>query len=210
MIEIVRIENPENLSSYRATKNEEHAIQLELMIEFTKAKKNLVEWHPLISTPFRYNPPHTKARFRLPYGRNVFYGSLLEETALYECAFYLMKERMHLTEMDVDIGTRTIFFVDANNDNSVDIRNDKNYLAIMNKKDYSFSHQFISANPKVTFLRYPSCRDPQQRDNVAILDIKHFDKNPKWQESIKFFYDNEKKLLSWIDYQLHIDWAKVS
>ena len=51
----------------------------------------------------------------------------------------------------------------------------------MNKNDYSASHQFVTANNKITFIIYPFCRDPKQRDNTAILDINHLAKNPKWE-----------------------------
>ena len=80
----------------------------------------------------------------------------------------------------------------------------------MNKNDYSASHQFVTANTKITFIIYPSCRDPKQRDNTAILDINHLAKNPKWESTIKFFYDNQTQQISWLDYNLHIQWSAVS
>jgi hypothetical protein len=33
------------------------------------------------------------------------------------------------------------------------------------------SHQFIASNPQATFIYYPSSRDPEGRDNVAILNV---------------------------------------
>lgn len=209
MIELVRIvEHQATLSSYRATQNEERAVQLELLIEATKPKNLRSEWHPLIATPFRYSPPHLQARFRPPYGKNVFYGSLIEETALYEHAFHFMKQRMHLN-IGTETGMRTIFFVDADNNNSVQVKNDANCSAITDKNDYSASHQFVASNPNSTFILYPSCRDPRQRDNAAILNINHLGKNPKWESSIKFFYDNAQQQITWLNYQLHIQWSQV-
>lgn len=210
MIELVRIiEQQASLSSYRATQNEERAIQLELLIEITKPKNISREWHPLIATPFRYSPPHTQARFRPPYGRNVFYGALIEETALYEHAFHYIKERMHL-KIKTATGMRTLFFVEADNNDSVQIRNHTHGSELIDKNDYSASHQFVITHPSVTFIIYPSCRDPEHRDNAAVLDILHLEKNPKKESNIKFFYDNRKKQLSWIDYNLHIHWSLVS
>jgi len=209
LIELTRIvEHQASLSSYRATQNEERALQLELLIESTKPKNFHYGWHPLIATPFRYSPPHPQARFRPPYGKNVFYGSLVEETALYEHAFHFMKQRLHLN-IPTETGIRTIFFVDADNRHCVQIKNESNSSAITNKQDYSASHQFIVANPNVTFILYPSCRDPQQRDNAAVLNINHLGKNPKWESSIKFFYDNAQQQITWLDYQLHIQWNQV-
>jgi len=210
VIELVRIvENQASLSSYRATQNEERALQLELMIESTKPKNHYGKWHTLIATPFRYPPPHPQARFRPPYGKNVFYGSLLEETALYEHAFHFMKQRMHL-HLHSDTGTRTIFFVDANNANTTNLSDHSDRSNIMSRHDYSHSHQFIIENPKVTFIIYPSCRDPQQRDNAAVLDINHLHTKPKWESTIKFFYDNQTQLITWLDYDLHIRWQDVA
>jgi hypothetical protein len=203
------IENQSALSSYRATQNEERAIQLELLIENTKPATKIQTWHPLIATPFRYHPPHKQARFRPPYGRNVFYGALVEETALYEHAFHFMKQRRHL-KIKSDTGVRTIFFVNANDTDSVFIKNHPNYMRMMDKNDYSASQEFVTAHPEMTFIIYPSCRDLQQRDNAAILDINKLDRNPKWESTIKFFYDNETHQISWLDYHLHIQWKAVS
>ena len=210
MIEVARIvEHQADLSSYRATQNEERAVQLELLIEITKPKNIYIEWHPLIATPFRYNPPHPTARFRPPYGKNVFYGSLLEETALYEHAFHFMRQRKHL-EITPETGVRTLFLVDADETQARKIRQEQDYPALIDKNDYAYSHQFIKKNPRATFLLYPSCRDPLQRENAAILDIQHLAKNPKWEASIKFFYDNKMAKLTWIDYQLQITWQQVA
>jgi hypothetical protein len=209
VIELVRIvEYQAALSSYRATQNEDRAVQLELLIETTKPKLPATGWHPLIATPFRYNPPHPNARFRPPYGKNVFYGSLLEETALYEHAFHFMRERIHLP-IETDAGKRTLFFVNAKANNIVKISQEKHCATIMDKNDYSASHQFVANHPQATFLLYPSCRDPEQRDNAAILDIQHLGKNPKWETSIRFFYDNKNQKIAWLDYQLHVTWSEV-
>lgn len=209
-MELVRIvEHQATLSSYRATQDEERALQLELLIETTKPRNLYSAWHPLIATPFRYNPPHPHARFRPPYGKNVFYGSLIEETALYEHAFHFIKQRMHL-KIKTDTGIRTIFFVDVDDHGLMQLRNHADCSAMMDKNDYSVSQQFIISNPNITLITYPSCRDPQQRDNAAILDIARITKNPKWESSIKFFYDNQKQQISWLDYSLHISWSQVS
>ncbi len=205
MIELVRIITPSKLYSYRATQHEEHALQLESLFE----KTTYLMWHPLIARSFSYAPPHQQARFRPPYGKNVFYGSVFEETALYESAFHLMKERRHL-KTKTETGSRTLFFVDANAEAFTHIKNYPHYTQIMDKHDYTASHQFMMANPHATFIIYPSCRDPEKRDNAAVLDINHLAKNPRWEASIEFFYDNEKRQMHWLDYYLNISWTEVS
>lgn len=210
MIELTRIvEHQASLSSYRATQNEELAVQLELLIEATKPKNSYSNWHPLIATPFRYTPPHPQARFRPPYGKNVFYGSLIEETALYEHAFHFMKQRIHLN-MGTETGVRTLFFVDADDKDAFHLSQHQYASSILDKNDYSSSHQFITENQHLSFILYPSCRDPKQRNNAAILDIHHLEKNPKWETAIKFFYDNSLQQITWIDYQLQIPWKEIN
>ena len=173
MIELVRIiEYQAMLYSYRATQNEEQAKQLDLLLESTKPKNLYNEWHPLIATPFRYRPPLKVGRFCPPFGKNIFYGSLTEETALYEHAFHFMKERIHVRKIETQTGARTLFSAAADDSRAVRIHEDNRFMAIMNKNDYSASHQFITSNPDATFIYYPSCRDP-----VAVimccLDINH-------------------------------------
>jgi len=210
VIEVVRVvESQATLSSYRATKNLVRARELELLIESTKPGHIDFRWHSLIATPFRYSPPLRQARFRPPYGKNVFYGSMLEETALYEHAFHFMKQRQHL-EIKSDTGCRTIFSVKADDTDAIKIKHHPHRKKIMDKNDYSESHQFVQSHPNVTFIIYSSCRDPKQRDNAAILDIKHLDESPAWESSINFFYDNQQKKISWLDYNLDIQWSQVS
>jgi hypothetical protein len=212
VMELVRIiQDQDSLYGYRVTQDEEKATQLELLISMTKPANAYPEWHPLIATPFRYPspPPHLQARFRPLYGKNIFYGSAIEETALFEYAFHFMKQRQFSVTTPAESGVRTIFIVDANNKGSVNIKNHNNISAIMNKNDYSASHQYIKSNPNQTFIIYPSCRDPQMRNNAAVLDIHHLEKFPKWESTIKFFYDYKLRRINWIDYKLHVDWSQV-
>lgn len=210
MIEIIRIvEHQASLSSYRATHDEEKAVQLELLIESTKPKNLYHEWHPLISTPFRYNPPHPNARFRAPFTkRNVLYGSLIEDTAFYEYAYNFMKQRVHL-KSEPEPGIRTLFAVNANDSTALNLKNHQDCKKIMDKNNYLASHAFIEKNPGISFILYPSCRDPKHRDNAAILDITHLEKNLKRETSIKFFYDYQKKQLTWIDRNFKVHWKEV-
>jgi hypothetical protein len=207
LIEVNRIvEHQASLSSYRATQDEERAIQLELLIEYTKPKIPSTDWHYLISTPFRYSPPHPNARFRPPFTRrNVFFGALHTDTAFYEFAYHFMKQRIHL-KAESETGQRTLFSVEANDTTAVRIHEHDSYQKIIDRNNYSASHEFIEQNPHVTFILYPSCRDPELRDNAAIFDIKHLEKNPKWESSLKFFYVFKKQELIWIDKKLHIQW----
>lgn len=203
MIELNRVvEHQSELSSYRATRNEERAVQLELLIESTKPAMPWLSWHTLVATPFRYAPPHQEARFRPPYGKNVFYASKQVETALYEHAYHFMKQRAHLNYAS-ETGYRTLFAVNANDTHAVTL-DAVQHAAILHQQDYAASHAYIEQHPTTSFILYPSCRDPEQRQNAAILDINHLAKDLNHETSIRFFYDNSLKRLTWIDYSVYI------
>jgi hypothetical protein len=73
-------------------------------------------------------------------------SSKTEETTLYEHAYHDMKERIHL-KMTPEPGSRTIFIVEADDENSITIINEANYKKIMDKNDYSAS-QRVEVNAK--------------------------------------------------------------
>lgn len=211
MIELKRvILGPTRVYNFNATNDVRLATQLGMLIESTKRKDAYFEWDELISVSFRYPPPHPLARFRPLYGNNVFYGSLVSETALYEFAYYIMKERINIKKVKSESGVRLLFTVDANNTQSVNVRFHQNCSSLIDRYDYSASHQFVKTNPQATFIIYPSCRDPRQRDNAAVLDINHLDKYVNRVKSLRFFYDYEQKVLLWMDYKLQIAWSEVS
>lgn len=120
-----------------------------------------------------------------------------------------MRQRRHL-KLETETGTRTLFFVDADNREARSIHHEQQFASILDKNDYLPSQQFVEYNPQASFLVYPSCRDPLHRDNAAILEIRHLAKYPKWESSIKYFYNYENSRLTWINYQLRIDWKDVS
>lgn len=218
MIEVHRIvEDQAKLTSYRATQDAEKAIQLEMLIDFTKPPMSHSGWHDLIATPFRYELPvlpHFQARFRPPYfSKNVFYASGILETALYEYSFHMMRQRVHLQvgkrRVKNETGSRTGFSVDANDSSATQIHTLPNVSAILDKSDYSPSHAYIRANPQADFIIYPSVRDPQHRDNVAIMEINHLSHQINSERQLNFFYDYRKKIVTWIDLQFAIPWRQV-
>jgi hypothetical protein len=203
------VEDQAKLSSYRATQNEDEAVQLELAIELTKPKNYYHEWHDLIATPFRYSPPHKIGRFRAAFSKNVFYGSLSILTSYYEYAYHFIFERRHL-KISPETGKRTLFSVHANPAGALHIHDHEHLDKLIHKSDYSYSHQFIETNPDTRFIIYPSCRDPNKGNNAAVLDINLLDKQIHHEASIKYFYDNEKQEIFWMDAGLHIGWREVA
>jgi hypothetical protein len=218
VIEVHRVvEDQARLTSYRATQDAEKAIQLEILIDLTKPPMRQPEWHDLIATPFRYDLPvlpRFQARFRPPYFlKNVFYASAFLDTALYEHSFHMMRQRIHLQvgkrRIKNETGIRTGFSVDADNSSAVRLHKLPEASKILDKTDYSASHAYVHANPQEDFIVYPSVRDPQHRDNMAIMRIDRLSQQLKTECQLNFFYDYRKKLVTWIDLQLAISWDQV-
>lgn len=218
MIEVHRVvENQAQLTSYKATQDKEKAIQLEILIDLTKPPMRQSGWDELIATPFRYDlpvMPKFQARFRPPYfSKNVFYSSHVLETALYEYSYHMMRQRVHLQvgkrRVKNETGTRTGFSADADDSLAIRIHSFPNAKVILNKSDYSASHAYVQSNPNVDFIVYPSVRDPQHRDNMAIMNISHLSRRLRSERQLNFFYDYRKKTVTWIDVGFTIEWEQV-
>ncbi len=218
MIEVYRIaEDQAKLTSYKITQDVEKAIQLEMLIDLTKPSMPHQDWHDLIATPFRYDLPvlpKFQARFRPPYFlKNIFYSSAALETALYECSYHMMRQRIHLQtgkrRVKNETGTRTGFSVNADDSKAVRIHLYPNLAAILNKSDYSSSHTLVKSNPQIDFIIYPSVRDPQHRDNMAIMDITYLSRQINNERQLSFFYDYKKKIVTWINAGLAITWKNM-
>ena len=218
MIEVHRVvEDQAKLTSYRATQDEEKAIQLEILIDLTKPPMPKLGWHDLVATPFRYDlpvMPQFQARFRPPYfSKNVFYSSGIIETALFEYSYHMMRQRIHLQvgkrRVKNETGIRTGFSVDADDSAAVGIHSLGNAAAILDKADYSASHTFVKSDPNINFIVYPSVRDPKHRDNMAIMNISFLSPKIKAERQLNFFYDYKKKKVTWIDEKLSIEWNQV-
>lgn len=181
-----------------------HAAQLTILLN-----KIDPDWHPLIESSFKNLPPHTPARFRPDYGKNVFYGSEFEITALYETAYNIMKIRRN-EMIESETGTRTLLFVEANNNSQFDVTNEINLNDLMHKNDYSASHVFVRTNPDIKYIRYPSVRDPALRYNAAILDINLISKEPHDIKKINFIYDTLNQNVFWLEFNLQINWREVT
>lgn len=214
------VENQANLVSYQATQDEEKAIQLEILIDLTKPKLDpgQTHWDELILTPFRYDLPvltQYQARFRPPFHmKNVFYSSEDLDTALYEYSFHFMRQRVHLQlgrkKKKNETGIRTGFSVDTDDTNSFDLKSDPHFEKIMNKNSYADSHEFIRQHPEIDYLIYPSARDPQKKNNIAIMEIKRISKKISYERALNYFYDYKKKEIIWLlRPDLSIGWFQV-
>lgn len=212
MIEIFRIiEDQSGSYALEATGNSAGlAKQLEILFQRPTevARKKLSAWHKLIRTPFLYPLPvgfQYQARFKPPMSnKNVFYGAVEEITAFYEFAHHFVKERFHLTSSEAC--SRTCFSAELDYKNQVKVHGEANISQIMDLFDYTHSHSYIIQNPHVDLICYPSCRDIQNRDCYAVLNINYLGYQPKSSRSLTVNWNADKKILTCMELNLNISY----
>jgi hypothetical protein len=208
------VELRSGLYAQQATSTLDRARYLESVFELTKPTQRFAEWHPLLAAPFRYPVPVApayQARFRPPfYPRNVLYAAKHIVTALYEHAFHFLKERAHLVKAVPESGYRRIFTLGILTPEAiVDLRSFPESERIMDRNDYGPSHTFMQAHPEVRLLAYPSVRDPERRDNLAIFDINTLAKDVRDQAALLYYFNPKAQSLVWRDLELEIPWSLV-
>ncbi|MHB2025954.1 MAG: hypothetical protein ACYCPQ_04880 [Elusimicrobiota bacterium] len=82
----------------------------------------------------------------------------------------------------------------------------------MDRRNYSASHADILENPNIKAVQYPSCRDPKNRPNFAILEIASLDKQIDEERVMSFYFDPPQRLIRWLEDGriLDITWKTVS
>lgn len=192
---IVELQAKSVLRSLTHTQNEYNF--LESLIESTKPELPLSAHHYLITTPFRYDlpvPPIYQARFRPPYfHQNCFYGTLHFHTACYEYAYHWLRQRAHLTGLSQESASRTHFTLRFSDAHCLDITRHRNVKKIMDKNDYTASHDFVKKQKKLSSILYPSCRDPQNGLCVVTFSPKTLAKKIHTERTLHLTYLNQKK-----------------
>ncbi len=214
MISVYRIVQPQApLYAYASTSSPENAVQLESLLEAAKPDQFVDSWHLLISTPFRYPIPveaHYQARFKPPESDiRVLYSSKFANTALYEHAYYFIRERLHLGAED-ETGNRTLFSLSLNEKKVTDLMRHPHVRALTDRKNLTASHEYIRMNPEVKGVKYPSCRDPNRGENFAVFDIHVLGKNIGEERSLSFVFQARKRSLFWVNNRLIIEWNEVN
>lgn len=204
------VEHQSKTYEYNATTTPERAQILASLINKTKPDPYFTEWHDLVATPFRYPlpvlPPY-QARFRPPNSMtNVFYASEQIETSQHEYAFHFLRFRLGLKKTK-KTGQRTLFSVKVIAENMDDITEHADIKKIMDPIQYAASHEFIAQHPKIQVIRYPSCRDPERRHNVAVREISALEKKLQSEETISFSYDRRNHEILWIESGVRIAWG---
>jgi len=90
-VNVIRVvESQEQVATTKLVESSEEQHQLESLLEATKPPmpQGAEHYDYLIWTPFRYPPLPFGSRFGRRAEHGIFYGSLDDETALAECAYY--------------------------------------------------------------------------------------------------------------------------
>jgi hypothetical protein len=191
---------------------------IENLVEETKPPIPATNHHYLIRTQFRYPLPvlpKYQARFRPPFfPKNVFYGAFQRETSFYEAAYHWLRERVHVKDLSMTPEPRTHFTVDFDDSTATDLCNHPNITRIMDRNDYSASHDFIAKNVDVSSIIYPSCRDPRNGNCAAVFDLLALGERPLSTEPLLLIYDCVNKSCSMIgpevDPKIVIAWSLVA
>ena len=138
--------------------------------------------HYLLKTPFRYEPYPHGSRFRRAAQRTgVFYGSLFEDTAIAESAFYALlffaeSPDAALPQNGVE---RTAFQVACATNAAIDLTSQplvEDAVHWTHPTAYAPCQSLADSarDAKVEAIIYSSVRDPGRRLNVALLTPKAF------------------------------------
>lgn len=191
---------------------------IEDLIEQSKPVIQTTTHHYLIKTQFRYPLPvlpKFSARFRPPHSqRNVFYGSLERQTSFYEAAYHWLQERIHVKDLGQTAEPRTHFTVEFIDPHSTDISKHKDIDRIMDRHDYSASHDFAQKHPNLSSIMYPSCREPQRGKCAAVFELMTLGEKPLSNEALFFIYNPDLRSCTieglGVEPSVTIPWGLVS
>lgn len=174
---------------------------LEGFVEATKPaypqEAVLGRFHYLIATSFRYPlpvPERYAARFRPPfYNRNVFYASVRPVIAYYEYAYHWLRQRVLLSGLSQSPEPRTQFSVMLHDPKMIDIRQHPHIAKIMDRNLYTDSHQLVRDLKEFDSIQYPSCRDPERGECVAVFNIFRLSQQPEDIRLLHLIYDSKMR-----------------
>ena len=155
---------------------EEQAILEELIhSSISPHDDQYADFHPLLTTPFRYPPLTYGSRFGKKTERALWYGSLDIATIMAEKAFYQFN---FIHASDVEFGTIeipiTIFSAQIKTDRAIKLTDlpFSKYKKIISSPDSYAASQALGASmrkDKIDAFTFHSARDPQHGTNLALF-----------------------------------------
>lgn len=191
---------------------------IEDLIEQSKPAIPATNHHYLIRTQFRYPlpvlPKYT-ARFRpAHFHKNVFYGAFEKSTSFYEASYHWLRERIHVKTLSITSESRTHFTVDFDASTATDICKHRDIAKIMDRYDYTRSHEFVRKNPNVSSIIYPSCREPSNGHCAAVFDLMTLGERLNSVEPLYFTYHANTKTCTisgpQVDSPMIVPWGLVA
>ncbi len=207
-------------AAYRRSSNYKKAEWLNQEVQSLIDAPQAGRWHDLIKGPFRYKLPVSSLlskRFLPPnWHKNAFFAAYSPITSIYEIAYYFLRERVGRKISSLP-QTRTLFSVNFSDPNLIDLSNRPDIGEVMNRYDYSRSHQIVREFPDASSFQYPSCRAPDQGACVVTYDISCLGKTPKTEQELAYAFDMESSSVDVVSsitalkgLPLQISWESVS
>lgn len=176
------VEAQHRISTRRLVDSDEEQALLEELIDRAKppVADDCAGLHYLLATPFRYPPLLGGSRFGTRHERSLWYGSERLPTALAEVAFhrllFLEGTAARIEPLAVDLSA---FRVPIRSDAAVDLNAEAFGPwrgALTHPGHYRASQPFGTAMRAdgVELVRYPSTRDPERGQNVALFSPAAF------------------------------------
>ncbi|MBD3619087.1 MAG: RES family NAD+ phosphorylase [Chromatiales bacterium] len=173
------VESQEQVATARLVDNLAEQGLLEELLEGVKPAPRSGSEHLdyLLMTPFRYPPLRHGSRFGRAYEPSLLYGALAPTTALAECAYYRFVFRAGMaTPPPGPINTRhTLFRAGYATKQGLQLQQapcERFRATLANPAGYGATQALGSAmrTAGVIAFEYPSARDPEGGDNVALFE----------------------------------------
>jgi len=153
---------------------DEHSL-LESILEDSKPSPSIQHKDYLINTPFRYAPLNYGSRFGSRFENSLFYGSLSQQTALAEVAYYRTLFWSHISKPPTEAikTSHTLFNVKYSTEQGIRLQSCTQWQnKLTHPNDYSFTQQVGSSMREIGVegFEFVSARDKQKGLNVAFFN----------------------------------------
>ena len=155
--------------------NLSEAQRLEALIEGVKPPVADVNLTKLVMSAFRYPPLNHGSRFGGRHEPSLWYGALHAMPMFYEVAYYQCRLLNESPEISRDYHRDMLAYqVDVHSSQHVDASLppfDQCRDGMLSTESYTFTHQLGEQcrEQGVTSLAFPSARDPEHRQNIAVF-----------------------------------------
>lgn len=164
---------------------------IEEAINLSKPARAAGGWDPWIKSPFDFPLPvgaNYGARFLPPgYPRNAFYAAYSPATAVYETAFRFWQMRKASTaKLSSRWEERRIFSVAFDAKDALDLTKHPEIERIMDRSDYTLSHEWARNSQDKPSILYPSARAPSRGACACVYDIQKLGQKTLYMNTLAY------------------------